>query len=91
MEVKKIGVIGAGQMGNGIVQVAAASGLEVLMSDINEEFAARGLTSIEKNLARSVEKGKIDGAELDEVLARISTTTELADIAGVDYVVEAAV
>lgn len=91
MEVKKLGVIGAGQMGNGIVQVAAASGLEVLMSDINEEFAARGITSIEKNLARSVEKGKIDGVERDEVLARISTTTDLADMAGVDYVVEAAV
>ena len=91
MDVKKFGVIGAGQMGNGIVQVAAASGLEVLMSDIKEEFTARGLATIEKNLARSVEKEKISAAERDAILSRISTTTDLADMAGVDYVVEAAV
>lgn len=91
MDVKKFGVIGAGQMGNGIVQVAAASGLEVLMSDIKEEFTARGLATIEKNLARSVEKEKISGTERDAILSRISTTTDLADMAGVDYVVEAAV
>lgn len=91
MDVKKFGVIGAGQMGNGIVQVAAASGLEVLMSDIKEEFTARGLATIEKNLARSVEKEKISSAERDAILSRISTTTDLADMAGVDYVVEAAV
>lgn len=91
MDVKKFGVIGAGQMGNGIVQVAAASGLEVLMSDIKEEFTARGLASIEKNLARSVEKEKISAADRDAILSRISTTTDLADMAGVDYVVEAAV
>lgn len=91
MDVKKFGVIGAGQMGNGIVQVAAASGLEVLMSDIKEEFTARGLGTIEKNLSRSVQKEKISGAERDAILSRISTTTDLADMAGVDYVVEAAV
>jgi 3-hydroxybutyryl-CoA dehydrogenase len=91
MDVKKFGVIGAGQMGNGIVQVVAASGLEVLMSDIKEEFTARGLATIEKNLARSVEKEKISAAERDAILSRISTTTDLADMAGVDYVVEAAV
>jgi 3-hydroxybutyryl-CoA dehydrogenase len=91
MDVKKFGVIGAGQMGNGIVQVAAASGLEVLMSDIKEEFTARGLAAIEKNLARSVEKEKISATERDTILSRISTTTDLADMAGVDYVVEAAV
>ncbi|NOR25590.1 MAG: 3-hydroxybutyryl-CoA dehydrogenase [Desulforhopalus sp.] len=91
MDVKKFGVIGAGQMGNGIVQVAAASGLEVLMSDIKEEFTARGMATIEKNLSRSVQKEKISGAERDAILSRISTTTDLADMAGVDYVVEAAV
>lgn len=91
MEVKKFGVIGAGQMGNGIVQVAATSGLEVLMSDIKEEFTARGLATIQKNLARSVEKEKISAAERDAILSRISTTTNIADMAGVDYVVEAAV
>jgi 3-hydroxybutyryl-CoA dehydrogenase len=91
MEIRKFGVVGAGQMGNGIVQVAAASGLEVLMSDIKEEFTARGLTAIERNLARNVQKGKISGSERDAILARISTTTGLGDMAGVDYVVEAAV
>lgn len=91
MDVKKFGVIGAGQMGNGIVQVAAASGLEVLMSDIKEEFTARGLVTIEKNLNRSVEKGKLTSADRDEVLSRISTTTDIETMADVDYVVEAAV
>lgn len=91
MEVKKFGVIGAGQMGNGIVQVAAASGLDVLMSDIKEEFTAKGLATIEKNLNRSVEKEKITADVRDTILSRISTTTNLEDMEGVDYVVEAAV
>ncbi len=91
MEVKKFGVIGAGQMGNGIVQVAAASGLDVLMSDIKEEFTAKGLATIEKNLGRSVDKEKITAGVRDEILSRISTTTNLKDMEGVDYVVEAAV
>ena len=91
MEVKKFGVIGAGQMGNGIVQVAAASGLDVLMSDIKEEFTAKGLATIEKNLNRSVEKEKITADVRDAILSRISTTTNLEDMERVDYVVEAAV
>lgn len=91
MDVKKFGVIGAGQMGNGIVQVAAASGLEVLMSDIKEEFTAKGLATIEKNLNRSVEKGKLTSDVRDEVLSRITTTTDIGAMADVDYVVEAAV
>ncbi|SMD00677.1 3-hydroxyacyl-CoA dehydrogenase [Desulfocicer vacuolatum DSM 3385] len=91
MEIKKFGVIGAGQMGNGIAQVAAASGLEVLMSDIKEEFTANGVANITKNLARSVKKGKLDQAEMDAILARIKTTTDLKDMASVDFVVEAAV
>jgi 3-hydroxybutyryl-CoA dehydrogenase len=91
MEIRKFGVVGAGQMGNGIAQVAAASGMTVLMSDINEDFAARGRANISKNLDRSVEKGKISAEERDAVLGRISTTTDLAEMAGMDYVVEAAV
>jgi len=91
MEIKKFGVIGAGQMGGGIAQVAAASGLAVLMSDIKEEFTQKGLAAIEKNLGRSVEKGKLGEADRDAILGRISTTTNLADMAGGDYVVEAAV
>jgi len=91
MEIKKFGVIGAGQMGNGIAQVAAASGLEVLMSDIKEEFTAKGVANITKNLARSVKKGKLEQAEMDAILGRIKTTTDLKDMASVDFVVEAAV
>ncbi len=91
MEIRKFGVVGAGQMGNGIAQVAAASGMTVLMSDISEDFAARGRANISKNLDRSVEKGKISAEERDAVLGRISTTTDLAEMAGMDYVVEAAV
>ena len=91
MEVKKFGVVGAGQMGNGIAQVAAAAGLQVLMSDIREEFTAKGVATIRKNLDRSVEKGKLEAAEREAILGRISTTVNLADMASVDYVVEAAV
>ncbi len=91
MEIKKFGVIGAGQMGNGIAQVAAASGLDVLMSDIQEDFTAKGVNNITKNLDRSVKKGKLSEADRDATLGRISTTTNLKDMEGVDFVVEAAV
>ncbi len=91
MEVKKFGIIGSGQMGNGIAQVAAASGLDVLMSDIKEEFTEKGKNSIAKNLGRMVEKGKLDAADADATLARVSTTVNLEDMQEVDFVVEAAV
>jgi len=91
MEVKKFGVIGSGQMGNGIAQVAAASGLQVVMSDIKEEFTAKGVTNIRKNLEKSVSKGKLEQAEMDAILSRIKTTVNLKDMADVDFVVEAAV
>ncbi len=91
MEVKKFGVIGSGQMGNGIAQVAAASGLDVLMSDIKEEFTEKGKGNIAKNLGRLVEKGKLDSADADATLARVATTVNLEDMRDVDFVVEAAV
>ena len=91
MGIKTFGVIGAGQMGGGIAQVAAASGLEVIMSDINEECTTKGLASIEKNLVRSVEKGKLETEQARETLGRIRTTTDISDMAQADYVVEAAV
>ena len=91
MNIKTFGVIGAGQMGAGIAQVAAASGLDVLMNDINEECTARGKATIEKNLKRSVSKGKLAEEECGAILARIKTSTSLADMASVDFVVEAAV
>ncbi len=90
MEVKTFGVIGAGQMGNGIAQVAAMSGLSVIMNDIQDEFVQRGLNTIKKNLARSVEKGKMSQQEMDAVLGRIRTSVDLKDMAAADFVVEAA-
>ena len=91
MDVKKFGVIGSGQMGNGIAQVAAASGREVVMSDIKEEFCANGMATISKNLDRMVKKEKISADEKAAILARITTTTDLNDMGSVDFVVEAAV
>ncbi|MCU0561740.1 MAG: 3-hydroxybutyryl-CoA dehydrogenase [Desulfobacterales bacterium] len=90
MEVKVFGVIGAGQMGNGIAQVAAMSGLNVIMNDIRQEFVDKGLKTIAGLLARGVEKGKMAPAEKDAVLGRIKTSTTLDDLAAADFVVEAA-
>ena len=90
MEVKTFGVIGAGQMGNGIAQVAAISGLNVIMNDIEAEFVERGLATITKILSRNVDKGKISSEEKDAVLGRIKTSVSLQDMAAADFVVEAA-
>jgi len=90
MVVKTFGVIGAGQMGNGIAQVAAMSGLDVIMNDIKAEFVERGLATITKILSRSVEKGKMAGEEKEAVLGRIKTSVSLQDLSAADFVVEAA-
>jgi 3-hydroxybutyryl-CoA dehydrogenase len=88
--VKIFGVIGAGQMGNGIAQVAAMSGLNVIMNDIKPEFVDKGMKNIAGLLARGVEKGKMTAAEKDAILGRIKTSVNLADMAAADFVVEAA-
>jgi 3-hydroxybutyryl-CoA dehydrogenase len=90
MEIKTFGVVGAGQMGNGIAQVAAMSGLNVIMSDIKEEFVQRGLQNITRVLSRNVEKGKMSAQDKDAVLGRLKTSVNLKDHAAADYVVEAA-
>ena len=90
MEIKTIGVVGAGQMGNGIAQVASVSGLDVVMSDIEEAFVKKGLSTISKNLDRLLEKEKISSEKRDQVLQRIKGTIRIEDMAGVDFVVEAA-
>ena len=90
MEIKTFGVVGAGQMGSGIAQVAAHSGLQVIMNDISAEFVERGLSGISTVLARSVEKGRLQAEEKDALLARIRTSTDLNDMAAADFVVEAA-
>jgi len=90
MAINTFGVVGAGQMGNGIAQVAAAAGMQVIMHDIADEFVARGLKTITRNLARSVEKGRLSQEDMDAVLGRITTTTDLAAMKDADIVVEAA-
>ena len=90
MNIKTFGVVGAGQMGNGIAQVAAMSGLEVIMSDIKTEFIQRGLENIKKNLRRSVDKAKMTDQEMDAVLKRIKTTVDIKEMSAADFVIEAA-
>lgn len=90
MNINIFGVIGAGQMGGGIAQVAAASGLNVILMDVNEDFLKKGIAVIEKNLSRNVEKGKLSAAEKDATLARLKPTTKMEDLSVCDYVVEAA-
>ncbi|RZB36804.1 MAG: 3-hydroxybutyryl-CoA dehydrogenase [Desulfobacteraceae bacterium Eth-SRB2] len=90
MDIKTFGVVGAGQMGNGIAQVAAMSGLEVMMSDIKTEFVQQGLENIKKNLQRSVDKTKMTNQERDAVLNRIKTTIDIKEMSATDFVIEAA-
>ncbi|MGD9124444.1 MAG: 3-hydroxybutyryl-CoA dehydrogenase [Desulfarculaceae bacterium] len=91
MDIKTIGVVGAGQMGSGIAQVAAAAGIGVIMNDIAEEFCDRGLGAITSSLSRLVKKEKISEDDKGSILGRISTTTKLEDLSNADFVVEAAV
>ncbi|WP_034355899.1 3-hydroxyacyl-CoA dehydrogenase family protein [Deinococcus phoenicis] len=86
----KFGVIGAGQMGGGIAQVAAQSGFDVIVQDVKDEFLSRGRATIEKSLGKLHEKGRLTETPA-EVLGRIQFTTELADFADCDIVVEAIV
>ena len=89
-EVKRIAVIGAGTMGNGIAQVAAAGGVDVVMTDIDDAAAACGLAAIGKSLDRLVAKQKLGAADKDATLSRVKATSRLEDIADCDVVVEAA-
>ncbi|HBA54004.1 3-hydroxyacyl-CoA dehydrogenase family protein [Syntrophorhabdus aromaticivorans] len=89
MEIKTIGVLGAGTMGNGIAQVAAAAGYNVIMRDIEEKFVANGLKNIDKFLGKSVEKGKMTQEAKDALMGRIKGTTKMEDLKDCDYVIEA--
>lgn len=88
---KTIMVIGAGQMGSGIAQVAIQAGYNVILNDIKEEFVAKGIKGIEKNLNRSVEKGKLSAEDKESMLGRIKSSTSLQDAATADLVIEAAI
>ena len=89
MEIKTIGVVGAGAMGNGIAQVAAQAGFNVVMRDIEDRFVQGGLKSIDKFLAKSVEKGKMAADQKDAVMGRIKGTTKMEDMMACDFIVEA--
>ncbi|MEG6569657.1 3-hydroxybutyryl-CoA dehydrogenase [Thermoanaerobacterium thermosaccharolyticum] len=88
---QKICVIGAGTMGSGIAQVFAQNGFEVILRDIDMKFVEKGFGTIEKNLQRNVDKGKITADEKNEILSRIRGTTNLEDAKEADFVVEAAI
>jgi 3-hydroxybutyryl-CoA dehydrogenase len=88
--VETIAVIGAGTMGHGIAQVAAASGFRVLLSDVDREALARGVQSIEKNLAKGIQLGKVTEDERDRTLQQIQGTVRLEECANVDLIIEAA-
>lgn len=90
MAINKIMVIGAGQMGGGIAQVAAEAGIEVVLNDINTEFTEKSLAFIDKLLTRSMDKNRINAQEKTEILARLKTSTNLDDASDVDLVIEAA-
>ncbi len=89
MEVKTIGVLGAGTMGNGIAQVAAQAGFNVVMRDIEDRFVQGGLKSIDKFLAKSVEKGKMTADQKNTITGRIKGTTKLEEMKSCDFIVEA--
>ena len=89
MAIQNIAVLGAGQMGNGITQVAAAAGYNVTMIDIQQEYVEKGLATIERSLSKLVSKERMSQEDADATLARISLSTDRADCADCDLVVEA--
>jgi 3-hydroxybutyryl-CoA dehydrogenase len=91
MSVNTVGVIGAGQMGSGVAQVAAQAGLKVVLNDISEDLVFKGLQGIERNLDRMVQRGRFKADERDRVVRRIETSSRLDDLGGTDFVIEAVV
>ena len=88
-EIKNVGVLGVGLMGSGIAQVAAQAGYDTTVRDITDEFLEKGKGRITKMLDRAVEKGKLETADRDAALGRLTFTTEVKDLAGSDIVIEA--
>ncbi len=91
MDIKKLGVVGAGAMGNGIAQLAAQIGCDVVMRDIEDAFVERGMKNIDRFLSKSVEKGKLESTEKDAILGRIAGTTDMSRLKDVDFVIEAVI
>lgn len=91
MEIKTIGVLGAGVMGNGIAQVAAQSGYNVILRDIEDRFVEGGIKNIDKFLSKTVEKGKMSADDKNAIMGRIKGTTDMGAMKDVDFVVEVVV
>ena len=91
MEIRMIGVVGAGQMGSGIAEVALTSGFNVLMRDVTMEAVQKGRTRIVTDFDKRVQKGKMAATEKEEILQRLSTTIKLEDLGKCDFIIEAAV
>jgi len=89
VEIRKVGVTGCGQMGHGIAQVAAQSGYEVVVREVNPDALERGLGNVERQLARAVEKGRLERSEAEAVRARVHGTLDYSELVGCDLVVEA--
>src|SRR5213076_3383495 len=89
MEIRKVGVVGLGTMGAGIAQVSVQSGFETIGREVSDDLAQRGRSTIERYLTRGVEKGRLSQEERDGALGRLALTTELADLADCDLVIEA--
>jgi 3-hydroxybutyryl-CoA dehydrogenase len=89
MKIRKVGVLGCGLMGSGIAQVAAQAGYDVVVREVEQKFLDKGLGGITKSLARLVEKGKMQQADMDACLGRMKGTTDLRDLADCDIVIEA--
>ena len=90
MDIRTVGIVGAGQMGTGIAQVFALAGYAVLLNDINAESLARGIESIERQMERQVARGKLAAADKARAMARIGTTPDLPDLGPMDLIIEAA-
>ena len=90
MTFQTVGVVGVGQMGSGIVETFARAGCQVVAREINDELLERGKAYLQRSFARGVERGKLPQAEADAALGRIRFTTQLADFAHCDLVIEAA-
>jgi 3-hydroxybutyryl-CoA dehydrogenase len=88
-DIKKVGVVGCGLMGHGIAQVSAQAGYDVVVREVSDEIAAKGIGKIEKQLARAVEKGRSTQEDADAVRARIAPTTDYRQLADCDLVIEA--
>ena len=88
-EIRKVGVLGCGLMGHGITQVSAQAGYDVIVRELTDELAAKGVGKIEKQLARAVEKERMTQDDADAVRGRITTTTEYTDLADCDLIIEA--